>query len=153
MYIYVYICYISLNWEPSRSNLEFPVHRTARNKCIHPCSGDTGQPQEQQSGPPVERFWGVCPPHAPIPSPTVEISKLCSKQSCFYFKLRVPSVQRCSSGYYVKALYVYSQVSECQQIPGNGQSPKAQEASWLTPFLVTYPFPYLLAPKIVCRFC
>ena len=26
------------------SNLEFPVHGTARNKCMHPCSDDMGSP-------------------------------------------------------------------------------------------------------------
>ena len=42
---------------------------------------------------------------------------------------------------------VSSPKSQCLLIPGNWPDSHAQEASWLIPFLVTQPLPYLLVPK------
>lgn len=49
--ICAYIRYISLNWEPPRSNLEFPVHGTARNKCAHPVQATLGSPRSSSLDP------------------------------------------------------------------------------------------------------
>ena len=125
--MYVYICCISLKW--NHPGLTWSSQYMGSKKQMSaPKFRRYGQRLERQSGPPAERSWGVCPPHPRVPSPTVETSEPCSQQARFYLKPRAPSVRRRSSGCRVKALHVYSCVSECRRIPGSGRSPEAQEA-------------------------